>query len=83
MSTDAMTVLYDSEETGQPLMGTLRFHNASGMASWQPADVEEPGKTVFSRRELVALAKAVLRHEGYQVVKPLPFPSASVSKERK
>lgn len=73
MSTDIVPVAYDSEDTGLPLSGTLRFHNTSGMASWQPADVEETGKIIFYKRELVALAKAVLRHEG--------FPPASIPRD--
>lgn len=71
-----MAVGFDAEETGLPVVGTLRFHNASGMVSWQPPDVEQPGSIHFSKREIVAIARAVLGHEGYVIHKPLPFPSA-------
>lgn len=76
MSTDEIRVTFDNEETGLPVSGTLRFHNASGMVSWQPpdVDVEQPGSLHFFKRELLAIAKAALRHEGYMISKPPRFP---------
>lgn len=76
MSTDEILVGFDEEESGRPVVGTLRFHNASGMVSWQSPGVEQPKSCYFYKREIVAIARAVLSHEGYAVHKPLPFPTS-------